>query len=57
MVPDREPVKALGYVSQKSRKVSGLFRVPQFPLYHFATPGSQPSNLAILLAFLTLKTC
>ena len=26
-------IKLLGPVSQKSRNISGLFRVPQFPLY------------------------
>lgn len=37
----------LGPVSQNSRNLSGLFRVPQ---------GSKPSNFAILLVFLKLRT-
>ena len=44
-------------VSQKSRKFSGLFRVPQFSFVSSQRRGSKPSNLAILLVFLTLKTC
>ena len=42
-----------GPVSRKSQLLSGLFRVPQFPLYPNERLGSKPSNFAILLVFLT----
>ena len=42
-----------GPFSRKSQPFSGLFRVPQFPLYPNERLGSKPSNFAILLVFLT----
>ena len=42
----------LGPVSQKSRNFSGLLRV-----ISSQRRGSKPSNIAILLVFLPLKTC
>ena len=44
-------------VSQKSRNFSGLFRVYRIPFISSQRRGSKPSNFAILLVFLTLKTC
>ena len=42
----------------KSLETSGLFRVPQFPLYQsLQRRGHKPSIFPILLVFLTLKTC
>ena len=46
----------LGPVSQKSRNLSGLFRVPQFPFNMSSQRrGSKPSNFAILLVFSKTK--
>ena len=45
----------MGPVSQKSRNVLGLSRVPQFPLYLRSAEILKPSNFAVLLVFLTLK--
>ena len=49
--------KDLMPVSRKCRKFLGLFQVPNFTLYPRNAGFLSYSNLAILLVFLTLKTC
>ena len=44
-------------VSQRSRNLSGLFRVATIPIMSLQRLVSQPSNFETLLAFLTIKTC
>ena len=52
------PTSDQGPVSQKSRHFSGLFRVPQLPLYlRNAEVLSLQTAQSSLLVFLVLKTC